>query len=134
MALSDDQAAALRGFDDALAGCIEAALWADLRDDEVGDPMDGYDNTDLSEEAREKLARDLREFCENNAKDVVEYIEGWGRSASDLGHDFWLTKQGHGVGFWDRGLGELGDRLTKATKPYGGQHLFVDEDGKIHIE
>ena len=24
---------------------------------------------------------------------------------AQAGHDFWLTRNGHGVGFWDRGLG-----------------------------
>lgn len=29
-----------------------------------------------------------------------------------LGHDLWLTTHGHGTGFWDRDLGELGDQLS----------------------
>src|SRR5690349_16530994 len=29
-------------------------------------------------------------------------------SEEQAGHDFWFSRQGHGVGFWDRGLGEIG--------------------------
>jgi hypothetical protein len=38
------------------------------------------------------------------------------RDADSFGHDFYLTREGHGAGFWDRGLGELGDYLTKIAK------------------
>lgn len=39
-----------------------------------------------------------------------------------IGHDFYLTTAGHGVGFWDRAELEpygLGDRLTEFCKPIG---------------
>lgn len=44
-----------------------------------------------------------------------------------LGHDLWLTRNGHGVGFWDRGLGELGSDLTKAASAMGEQWLYTAE-------
>jgi hypothetical protein len=34
------------------------------------------------------------------------------------GRDFWFTRCGHGVGFWDRGLGDLGDKLTEIAKKF----------------
>lgn len=46
--------------------------------------------------------------------------------------DFWLTRNGHGVGFWDRDVGAVGDRLTKACKKFGETYLYVGDDGKIH--
>ncbi len=42
-----------------------------------------------------------------------------GTPAEFFGHDLWLTKRGHGTGFWDRELGPLGDRLTKAAERLG---------------
>jgi hypothetical protein len=48
-----------------------------------------------------------------------------------IGHDFWLTRNGHGAGFWDRGLGELGDFLTKMSKPFGEATLYVSDDGEV---
>ncbi len=35
------------------------------------------------------------------------------------GQDFYLTRNGHGTGFWDRGYGDVGKRLTEAAKIYG---------------
>ena len=40
---------------------------------------------------------------------------------------------GHGAGFWDRGLGALGKRLTDASKLYGESDEYVGDDGRIHI-
>ncbi len=35
------------------------------------------------------------------------------------GGDFYLTRNGHGAGFWDRGYGNIGTQLSKAAKIYG---------------
>lgn len=49
------------------------------------------------------------------------------------GHDFWLTRNGHGVGFWDRGYDkEVGDALTKASESFGEVDLYVGDDGRIY--
>lgn len=49
------------------------------------------------------------------------------------GHDFWLTRNGHGAGFWDRGLGEVGDKLSEACEPYGSADFYVGDDRKIYL-
>jgi hypothetical protein len=58
------------------------------------------------------LTEAVTAFIADNWQDVS------GLDASQTGHDFILTANGHGCGFWDRGLGELGDRLTEATRGY----------------
>lgn len=50
------------------------------------------------------------------------------------GHDLWLTSQGHGAGFWDRGLGRLGDRLTKAAKRFEGFSVYTDELDAVNLD
>jgi hypothetical protein len=44
----------------------------------------------------------------------------------------WLTRNGHGTGFWDRGLGERGDALTKSAESFGDAVLYVGDDGRIY--
>ena len=58
--------------------------------------------------------------------------ENWCR-AELAGHDFALTCNGQGTGFWDSGLGAIGDMLTEECKPYGSHTviLCVDENGDI---
>lgn len=40
-------------------------------------------------------------------------------NAAQAGHDFWLTRNGHGAGFWDGDWDTLGDVLTKISHSYG---------------
>jgi hypothetical protein len=49
------------------------------------------------------------------------------------GHDFWLTRNHHGAGFWDRDLGEVGEQLTEAAQTYKEVDLYVGDDGKIYV-
>ena len=49
------------------------------------------------------------------------------------GHDFALTRNGHGTGFWDRGMGEMGDMHTKECKPYGAHTVIIDVDNYDNI-
>jgi len=48
-------------------------------------------------------------------------------------HDFWLTRNGHGAGFWDGDWDdETGKRLTTISKKYVEIDLYVGDDGKIY--
>lgn len=42
-------------------------------------------------------------------------------SIAQAGHDFWLTRNGHGSGFWDRKeiYGNLSDTFTLLSKEFG---------------
>lgn len=50
-----------------------------------------------------------------------------------LGRDLWFTRNGHGVGFWDRGLGDLGEQLTEAAKAMGGQDIYLGDDSFVYL-
>ena len=54
-------------------------------------------------------------------------------SAELAGHDFALTRNGHGTGFWDRGMGAIGDMLTEECKPYGEHHVIINVDNDDNI-
>ena len=49
-----------------------------------------------------------------------------------IGVDFWFTRNGHGVGFWDRGRGALGDKLSEFAQSFG--EVSVYQDGKFNIQ
>jgi hypothetical protein len=106
---------------------IEAALWSST--DEDGEPLDAtYDDTDLDS----TLLRQMHEDCADFVSANTAALDACGLSAEQAGHDFWLTRNGHGAGFWDRGIGELGEVLTDAAAVYGSHDLFVGEDGLIY--
>lgn len=52
-----------------------------------------------------------------------------------IAHDFWLTRNGHGCGYWDGDYGDkLGDLLTKACESRGRQHVWINENGTLELE
>ena len=57
-----------------------------------------------------------------------------GLTPEQIGHDFWLTRNGHGTGFWDRGLDDQGDALTTLCKIFGEQDAYEGDDGLIYLE
>jgi hypothetical protein len=106
---------------------IECALWAGT-EGEDGTPLDAnYSADDVSPEAYAEIFGEVVDFLEANADDVSEL------EPAQVGHDFFLTRNGHGAGFWDRGLGELGDRLAAAAKVYGSSELYPGDDGRLYV-
>jgi hypothetical protein len=108
---------------------VECALW--LMHDEDGDDCDAFDG-ELSEEAYTRIIADCSDFQASN-RDALTTAEELGEDASRAGHDFWLTRNGHGAGFWDRGLGDVGDRLTDAAHAYGEADAYIGDDGKVYL-
>lgn len=112
---------------------IECALWStnDNADETGGEPLDSnYDEGDLSQEAYKQMAADCDAFYEA-ALTVAEKLDASLPDTARMGHDFWLTRNEHGAGFWDRGLGKLGDELTKLARDFGPADLYV-ADEQIH--
>jgi hypothetical protein len=113
-----------------LAAYKEAAEWSSThQEDEDADPVN-IDRLDLpwSDTAEAQAREWCQEFIAANAAD----LDASGLSDESAGHDFWLDSAGHGAGFWDRGLGEVGQRLSKASKPYSAD-LYVGDDKKLYI-
>lgn len=103
---------------------IECALWSSIDDD--GEPLDtNYSLRDIDADTLAKMIRDCEAFQREN----------WDAIDTDLesaGHDFWLTRNGHGAGFWDGDWSEHGDELTERAKEYREYHLYVGDDGEIY--
>lgn len=113
------------------------ALWSST--DENGEPLDDlYPADDIAPECAAAMRASCEDFCKSNHADLQEYRYHMGNEQFSgeqrAGHDFWLTRNGHGAGFWDRGLGALGERLTKAAKVYSSVDLYVGDDGLIYGE
>jgi hypothetical protein len=119
---------------------IETALWSstDNSDDSGGDPLDqNYSASDLTVDTLRAMVEDCKKFqAENSPMLARAYVEGKGArgryDAGSAGHDFWLTRNGHGAGFWDGDLPkDVGEALTRASKKFGEFDLSV-ERGKIY--
>lgn len=122
-------------LEEMLQSYVAAALWSstckedeDDEDDQGDTPMDSlYNEDDIHPDTLELMKKDCEKFLNDNEDDID------GRY-SDAGHDFWLTRNGHGVGFWEKPdwPEEEGERLTEAAKSFGECYLYVGDDGKVY--
>lgn len=107
---------------------IECALWAST--DDEGEPLDAnYNVCDLAPETLASMVQDCVDFRKLVQETDESLLDYW--SNEQAGHDFWLTRNWHGAGFWDRGNGPAGDKLTELAHTFGSQTLYVDDDGNI---
>lgn len=113
-----------------------AALWSTTGDEGAeheGTPYENLDDVfgteDVSDEAEAKLV----ELIDNFFEEAGDLLDEYPMTAEQIGHDIILTTNHHGAGFWDRGLGELGDKLTTIAHGLGGYQLYVGDDGKLYV-
>lgn len=104
---------------------VETALWSSM--DEEGRPLDDqYGIDDLAPETLAQMVVDSDDFQRAHWDDISMDPE-------KAGHDFWLTRQRTGAGFWDGDWPEpQASRLTDAARAYGEVFLYVGDDGQVH--
>lgn len=125
-------------LDDFARGYVECALWStnDNSDPQGGEPLNqNYDITDIEQTTLKKMVADCCKFqrnCHNRLKDAYElYKSVDGSPQASAGHDFWLTRNGHGAGFWDRGFPDnVAEFLTEEARYFKPFDLIV-ENGVI---
>lgn len=121
----------------------ETALWADAShvDDTEGTGEYEGEITDLRlgwaptyEEALPKDALDaLESDVENFLRVAGPFLAAEGVGPGTAGHNFELSRNGHGAGFFDRGL-KYGNELQELAKTFGSYGLVVeghDDDIKV---
>src|SRR5262245_47334868 len=119
---------------------IEAALWSSTAYGHPDDNGNGnfdtsfqsanYDIDDLSPALLAHVIEDCANFQRQNAilLSIADYRRAEYSDSELAGHDFWLTRNRHGAGFWDRGLGAVGQALTDAAHAYGEETWAVTRD------
>lgn len=117
-------------IDQFINGYIACLLWSSH-----DEPHDSLEEFELSDDAKKKCETECRAFIEENLAALIEYSHNVPRSAwMCAGHDFWLTRNRHGAGFWDRGLGVLGEVLTEAAHKAGARSAYINDNNEIDIE
>lgn len=119
-------------------GHVPASEWLNVDPDEKaidGElPADvGY--IDLSPESLAAIRAECETWQSEN-ESLLALAYGRDYEAIQAGRDYWFTRNGHGVGFWDRecltDMSDIGDRLAKAceNKPV---HVWYDAPF-VHVE
>src|SRR3990172_8263743 len=109
---------------------LETMLWSS-NDMDTEEPLDkNYSTSDVSKDAVAQAKKDLEAFSKK-AGDILSRYDD-----ESIGHDFWLTRNGHGAGFWDGDYEEEegdGDKLTEIAKEFGELNPMVN-DGEVIME
>lgn len=109
---------------------VECALWSstDESTPQGGVPLDqNYTITDIDPDTLAVMVQDCQKFQEENAADIA-------CECDRAGHDFWLTRNHHGAGFFDGDWPEpAATRLTQASDSFGECCLYVGDDDRIYI-
>jgi len=112
----------------AIDSYLICAIWAGdawwLGDDGNPPTLDdiGVSTFDITDDTRAHVRRDIARFVRVARKRDLAL---W--TAEELGHDFYLTRNGHGTGFWDRGRSDAGERLADIAQTFG-EHELCEED------
>lgn len=110
-------------------------------DDEQGNQLSrNYSEKDIDLDTLEEMFKDCKDFQMRYG----ELYESAGWDDGHAGYDFWLTRNRHGAGFWDRNtstlystqlfqrggeeaIREVGKQLTKYAHSYGLYSLYLGD-------
>jgi len=95
-----------------------------------------YYSDDIAEPTLAAIKADCEAFYKANRELILSEAPEETERVMEAGYDFWLTRAGHGAGFWDGSWPKNGDRLDKAVKAgyaYTRCEPYVGDDGKVWI-
>ncbi len=122
-------ARSLPALDEFTRAYIKAALWSSMDERVEGEerPLDdNFNLSDIAPSTLTKMVADCKAFQGANWSDISS-------DPKKAGHDFWLTRNRHGAGFWDGDWPKsIGKRLTEDSHAYGEFNLYVGDDNLIH--
>jgi hypothetical protein len=114
----------------ALRQYLETALWSS--NDEDGEPLDSnYSIEDISPESVNKSKNELADFLKKAKKWLPKDVD-----ITSVAHDFWMSRNGHGSGFFDADYvdGQPRKMLQTIAGTFRNVDPVVGDDGKIHFE
>ena len=119
-----------------IAGYLECALWAESANTDDSDDRSIGTVAELADETKSVMEQEAGAFFDAHETILTETelirpklcaVEEY------AGHDFWLTRNGHGCGFWDGDWPEpTASTLDEASKAAGGRDLYIGDDGLIY--
>jgi len=118
-----------------MLGYLEAALWTE--EERLGQEYEDLDFNvhNFTEDAEIDVYEDIKKFISGLSEKTITFLKSDGIVPSQIGHDLWLTRNGHGAGFWDRGLDEeITKDIMDSVKNLKELNLTVGDDGRFMFE
>ena len=115
---------------DMLPHYLEAAVFADSPENEEA-------LTDAEESEGFEFSEEAEHFAYIDCLYFVRKAYPWLRTLTpeESGHNLWLSRNGHGTGFWDRGL-KHGDQLHDISAKMGTCDIILSDqiNGILYLE
>ena len=102
---------------------LTAMFWTEEHNEE----LTGKTVFDIHADSLAKIIDDCQKFQDQGKNLLLTMYD------EQAGADFWFTRNRHGVGFWDRGLGEIGDKLTALAHTFGESNVYLGDDNMVHV-
>lgn len=113
---------------------MECALWSST---DGNNPLDrDHGIEDIAYETAQAMMEDCKKFQDMFGEriDAAPETSSEYTNRDRAGHDLWLTRNGHGTGFWEtsRWPKDLGLLMDKQSQLMGQYELYVGDDGLIY--
>lgn len=110
--------------DEVLNSYLETALWAesDENNELYSKTVYQFDKASI-QEAKNDIIQFLQ-IAKQQAPDELNTYD-----ATGIGHNFWLSRNGHGAGFFD----DNNDQLQEIAKKFNQADIYVGDDGRVYI-
>jgi hypothetical protein len=108
---------------------LEAALWTEQ--ERLEEDLEDNDFTIYSfSDDDKKVIKEEIEWFISNIGDSINLM-----TDDQLGYDLWLTRNGHGAGFFDRNYPKKDEQiLNKLCDELGFADIYVGDDNNIYYE
>lgn len=114
-------------------GYLEALFFTDCGPD--SDDLKDATFADMASHTVAYIVKDCETWQATNAALLALAYER-DYDAEQAGRDYWFTRNGHGVGFWDRealNIDDLGDKLSDACR-YHAVNVYRGDDGRVYVD
>ena len=118
--------------------CMDVAREHPLHDVSECDPLDHHFSLEhFTEESLCQAESDCEAFFDRLNKAGLADRASCFADDDQIAHDFWLTRNGHGAGFWDGDycddFDDVGDLLSAIADGFGGRDVGVTPSGRVEI-
>lgn len=119
--------------DDFHQAYLDALLWLSTDDDDDCALDEASYQGGLHPHTADVLRRQADTFWSEHRSLLERAFQVPGYTPSQAGHDLALSRNGHGAGFFDRGLGDAGDQLQSAATAAGECLIYTGDDGNLYV-
>lgn len=87
-----------------------------------------FDRDDIDPRDQATLIEEFRVFVQSNQDDVHDFMEATGFTIDHVAHNYILTRNRHGAGFWDHTDHPSAERLSEACQFQGTIDVYISDD------